>query len=141
MTAFVAGELVNVSKVCGEEWVTRKTFYKWAARDRDCGLVGLRDDRGGRCHPRRWMPGWVEEMVVAVREELALAGLDHGAITLGWHLEQRQMLAGVRVPSVATIHRIWFVGVRRPNRKRLKGLWRCFEVILNEWWRSMQWTG
>jgi transposase-like protein len=32
VTAFVAGEPVNVSQVCREAGTTRKTFYKWAAR-------------------------------------------------------------------------------------------------------------
>ena len=145
VTAFVAGEPVNVSKVCGEAGVTRKTFYKWAARYRDCGLVGLEErSRRPLSSPAR-TPGWVEEMVVAVREELALAGLDHGAITLGWHLEQRQMLAGVRVPSVATIHRILVRrGLVEPQpRKRPKGSWRRFEAPTpNEWWQidAMDWV-
>ena len=107
VTAFVAGEPVNVSKVCREAGVTRKTFYKWAARYRDGGLPSLEErSRRPLSSPAR-TPGWVEEAIVALREELALAGLDHGALTLQWHLEQRRTLAAaVRVPSPATIHRI-----------------------------------
>ena len=93
VTAFVAGEPVNVSKVCREAGVTRKTFYKWAARYRDGGLPSLEErSRRPLSSPAR-TPGWVEEAIVALREELALAGLDHGALTLQWHLEQRRTLA------------------------------------------------
>ena len=146
VTAFVAGEPVNVSKVCREAAVTRKTFYKWAARYRDGGLPSLEErSRRPLSSPAR-TPGWVEEAIVALREELALAGLDHGALTLQWHLEQRRTLAAaVRVPSPATIHRILVRrGLVEPQpRKRPKGSWRRFEAPApNEYWQidAMDWV-
>lgn len=144
VTAFVAGEPVNVSRVCSEAGVSRKTFYKWAARYREYGLVGL-EERSRRpvSSPLR-TPAWVEQAVVDVRGELAATGLDHGAVTLRWHLEQRRLLDGVKMPSAATIHRIL---VRRElvtpqPRKRPKGSWRRFEAPApNEWWQMdfMDW--
>jgi len=145
VTAFVAGERLNVAKVCRESGVSRKTFYKWAARYRDDGLVGLEE----RCRrplssPAR-TPGWVEEAIAALREELALAGLDHGATTIQWHLGRRATLERHRVPSVATIHRVLVRrGLVDPQpRKRPKGSWKRFEAPApNEYWQidAMEWT-
>ncbi len=145
VTAFVAGEPVNVSRVCCEAGVTRKTFYKWAARYRDGGLPALEERSRRPLSSPAHTPGWVEDAIVAVREELAGAGLDHGALTLLWHLEHRQTLDGVRVPSAATIHRILVRrGLVEPQpRKRPKKSWRRFEAPApNEWWQidAMDWV-
>jgi len=146
VTAFVAGEPVNVSEVCRGAGVSRKTFYKWAARYRREGLAGLEErSRRPLSTPAR-TPVEVEEVVVGLREELAGAGLDHGATTIQWHLgRRRQELEIVSVPSVATIHRIL---VRRglvvpQPRKRPKGSWCRFEAPApNEYWQidAMEWT-
>jgi transposase InsO family protein len=145
VTAFVAGEPVNVSRVCREAGVTRKTFYKWAARYRVGGLGGLEErSRRPLSSPAR-TPLWVEEVIVAVRGDLAVAGLDHGATTIQWHLGRREIVAGVRVPSVATIHRVLVRrGLVEPQpRKRPKGSWRRFEASApNEFWQidAMDWV-
>jgi transposase InsO family protein len=145
VTAFVAGEPVNVSQVCRVAGVTRKTFYKWAARYRGGGLAGLEErSRRPLSTPAR-TPEWVEEAIVAVRAELAAQGLDHGASTIQWHLGRRGIVAGVRVPSVATIHRILVRrGLVEPQpRKRPKGSWRRFEAPApNEFWQidAMDWV-
>ena len=145
VTAFVAGEPVNVAKVCRESGVSRKTFYKWAARYRTDGLAALEErSRRPLSSPAR-TPGWVEEAIAALREELALAGLDHGATTIQWHLGQRGTLNAHRVVSVATIHRILVRrGLVEPQpRKRPKGSWKRFEAPApNEYWQidAMDWT-
>lgn len=145
VTAFVAGEPVNVSKLCQESGVSRKTFYKWAGRYRAFGLAGLEErSRRPLSLPGR-TPCGVEDVIVGLREELAVAGLDHGATTIQWHLGQRGGLGGARVPSVATIHRILVrrgVVVPQP-RKRPKGSWKRFEAPApNEYWQidAMDWT-
>ena len=145
VTACVAGEPVNVSAVCREAGVSRKTFYKWAARYRAEGLAALeeRSRRPLSCPART--PAWIEEVIVELRGELANAGLDHGATTIQWHLGQRRSLGEQRVPSVATIHRILVRrGVVDPQpRKRPKSAWRRFEASApNEWWQidAMDWT-
>jgi transposase InsO family protein len=145
VTAFVAGEPVNVAKLCRDSGVSRKTFYKWAARYRDEGLVALEErSRRPLSSPGR-TPGWAEDAIVALREELAAAGLDHGAVTLRWHLVDRSTLEGLVVPSVATIHRVLVRrGLVEPQpRKRPKGSWRRFEAPApNEYWQidAMEWT-
>jgi transposase InsO family protein len=139
VVAVGAGHQVNVSRVCVEAGVSRKTFYKWVARYRVEGLDGL-EERSRR--PRR-SPGQtaveVEELVVLIRKELADGGLDHGATTIQWHLGRRLAgLNGQRVPSVATIHRIMVrrgLVVAAPS-KRPKSSWCRFEASApNEWWQ------
>jgi len=145
VTAFVAGEPVNVARVCREAGVSRKTFYKWAARYRDAGLAGFEErSREPLSSPTR-TPLRVEELLVGLREDLAAGGLDHGATTLQWHLGRHGEMTGTKVPSVATIHRIL---VRRglveaAPHKRPKGSWRRFEAPApNEWWQidATDWT-
>lgn len=144
VTAFAVGESMDVSAVCRNAGVSRKTFYKWVARYRAEGLAGLEE----RSRRPRSSPGQttevVEDAIVACRERLSGAGLDHGAVTVAWHLGQDPRWAGV-VPSVATIHRVLVRrGLVTPTpRKRPKGSWRRFEAPApNEWWQidAMDWT-
>jgi transposase InsO family protein len=141
-----AGERINVSKVCAEVGVSRKTFYKWVARFRGEGLDGLEErSRRPKCTPGQTAVH-VEELVVRLRKELAEAGLDHGATTIQWHLGRRKAeLDGRRVPSVATIHRILVRrGLVTPSpSKRPKSSWCRFEAPApNEWWQidAMGWV-
>ena len=84
--AFVAGEAMNVQRVCGEAGISRKTFYKYVARCRVEGLAGL-EERSRRPHTfPQAVAGDVEDAVVGLRKELADDGLDHGATTIQWHL-------------------------------------------------------
>jgi transposase InsO family protein len=135
--AFVAGEPVNVSRACAQCGISRKTFYKYAARCRAEGPSGF-EPRSRRAHrfPAATAPD-VEDLVVELRKELADAGLDHGATTIQWHLARR-VGDGGRVPSMSTIHRI----LRRRGfvtpqpAKRPKSSWRSFQAPApNELWQ------
>ena len=146
VVAVGAGGRVNVSRVCAEVGVTRKTFYKWVARYRAEGLDGL-EERSRRPHRTPTQTAThVEELIVRLRKELADAGLDHGATTIQWHLGRRtQELRRQRVPSVATIHRILVRrGLVTPSpSKRPKSSWCRFEAPApNEWWQidAMGWV-
>jgi transposase InsO family protein len=137
VTAFVAGEPVNVSQVCQDCGISRKTFYKYVARCRAEGLAGF-EERSRRPHSfPRAVAADVEEAVVALRKQLADDGHEHGATTIQWHLGNDPRFKG-RVPSVATVHRIL---VRRgfvlpQPQKRPKSSWRRFEAPApNEWWQ------
>lgn len=135
--AFVAGESMNVTQVCRDNGIAPKTFYKYAARYRDEGLVGF--------EPRSRRPNnspaqtsvVVEDMIVELRKRLGEDGLDHGAATIQWHLDRVDQLEET-VPSIATIHRVL---VRRgfvmpQPQKRPKSSWRRFEASLpNEMWQ------
>lgn len=136
--AFVAGEPMNVSRVCRECGITRKTFYKWVERCREAGGVSGLEERSRRPHTfPAAVSAEVEDAVVAWRKDLADTGLDHGATTIQWHLGRDRRFTG-RVPSVATVHRIL---VRRgfvvpQPAKRPKSSWRRFEAPApNEWWQ------
>lgn len=144
VTAFVAGEKMNVSRVCRECGISTKTFYKYAARVTVEGLAGFEErSRRPLTIPNRTAAD-VEERVVALRKELADAGHDHGATTIQWHLGREARFKRA-VPSVATVHRIL---VRRgfvlpQPEKRPKSSWRRFEAPApNEWWQidSMEWV-
>ena len=141
VVAFVAEEPVNVSRVCRECGISRKSFYKYVQRCRAEGLAGF-EERSRRPHrfPHA-VDGDVEDAVVALRKELVDEGHECGATTIQWHLGDdarfKARFKG-RVPSVATVHRIL---VRRgfvlpQPEKRPKSSWRRFEAPApNEWWQ------
>lgn len=136
--AFVVGERVNVSMVCRDAGITRKTFYKYVARCRVEGLAGF--------EPRSRRPGSfpnttliaVEDAVVAERARLLDAGCDAGPVTIRCVLADDERFQQWRLPSVATIHRILQRrGLIEPApKKRPKSSWRRFEAPApNEWWQ------
>jgi transposase InsO family protein len=138
VVAVAAGEKLDVSQVCRDSGISRKTFYKWVARCRAEGLEGLNERSRRPHHCPAQTDVEVEDAVVRLRKELIDAGLDHGATTIQWHLGRRRRPGDPGVPSVATIHRIL---VRRGQvvpepRKRPRTSWRRFEAPApNEWWQ------
>ena len=144
VVAFVAGEPMNVSRVCDEAKISRQTFYKYAARCRAEGIAEAFEPRSRR--PRSCphaAAAEVEEAVVAWRKRLADGGLDHGATTIQYHLGHDDTF-GTKPPSVATVHRILVRrGFVNPTpEKRPKSSWRRFEAPApNEWWQidSTEW--
>lgn len=142
--AFVAREEMNVAEVCRRHDISRKTFYKYAARCRAEGMAGF-VPRSRRPHTSpAATPVEVEDAVVRLRKELADIGADHGAVTIQWHLGRDSSFQG-RVPSVATVHRIverrGFI-VPQPH-KRPKKHWKRFEATApNECWQidATDWT-
>jgi transposase InsO family protein len=139
--AFVADEPVNVSQVCRDCGISRKTFYKYVERCRVEATAGFAE-RSRRPHTfPHAVASDVEEAVVLLRKELVDAGHECGATTIQWHLGDdprfKTRFRG-RVPSVGTVHRIL---VRRgfvlpQPEKRPKSSWRRFEAPApNEWWQ------
>ena len=142
--AFVAGESMNVARVCRECGISRKTFYKYVARCRAEGLDGFeRRSRRPHSSPAR-TPRDVENAIVVLRKQLADDGHDHGATTIQWHLG-RDCRFKRAVPSVATVHRILVDrGLVTPQpHKRPKNSWCRFEAPApNEMWQidATDWT-
>ena len=136
------GAAVNVSAVCRDAGVSRKTFYKWVARYRAEGLAGLEErSRRPKRSPTR-ISEELEDRVVGLRKELRDAGLDHGATTIRWHLGRSR---SGPVPSVAGVHRVLVRrGLVDPQpRKRPKSSWHRFEAAApNECWQidAMDWV-
>lgn len=137
------GEKVNVTQVCAESGVSRKTFYKWVRRYVEGGIDAL-EDRSTRPRSSPNQIGVeVEDKIVRLRKELSDAGLDHGATTIQWHLGRGGTVE--LVPSVAGVHRVL---VRRglvvpQPKKRPKSSWNRFEAAApNERWQidAMDWV-
>ena len=123
------------SEVARDYGVSRQWVQTLVARYRVEGEAAF-EPRSRRPHgnPRR-TPGAVEDAIVALRKQLAEAGLDAGAETIAWHLREQAGSA----PSVATI---WRVLSRRgfvtpQPHKRPRSSWRRFVAELpNELWQA-----
>ena len=123
------------SAVARDYGVSRRWVQILAARYLAEGEAAF-EPKSRRPHtsPRRTSQA-VEDAVVALRKDLAEAGLDAGAETIAWHLRRQ---AG-RSPSVATI---WRVLSRRgfvtpQPHKRPRSSWHRFQAELpNELWQA-----
>ena len=76
----------------------------------------------------------IEELAVTIRKELAGQGLDHGPVTVRWHLQQ----LGVSSPAVSTLARIFTRrGMVTPQpQKRPRSSYRRFEfAMVHECWQ------
>jgi transposase InsO family protein len=96
----------SVTEVARDYGVSRQWVYTLLARYDAEGEAGLqarsRRPRGNA----RATPAAVEERIVELRKQLTDAGLDAGAHTIAWHLEQEHLA----VPAASTI---WRILVRR----------------------------
>src|SRR5690349_4770333 len=79
-----------ISEVARDYRVARSWIYTLLARYRAEGDAGL-EPRSRRPHgnPRQLAPQ-IEERIIELRKQLSEQGLDAGAVTLAWHLEQEQ---------------------------------------------------
>src|SRR4051794_15601783 len=144
LLAAVTGSLegVNVSALCRERGISRKTLYKWRRRYVLEGLSGLEP----RSRRPKQSPGTtsqaVEDRIVELRKALDGEGLDAGPETIQWHLGREGLRA---VPSAATI---WRVLVRRgfvvpqPHKRPKSATGRFEAEFPNECWQidSTDWT-
>jgi transposase InsO family protein len=113
-----------------KSWVQRHV-----ALYREGGEEALVPQRRGPKVPANLTSARIEERIVRWRKRLAEGGLDAGARTIAWHLNQE----GSAVPSLSTIHRV----LRRRGfvtpqpQKRPRSSWARFESTLpNETWQS-----
>lgn len=106
------GEQLNVSVEAAAIGTSRQQVYRYLKRFRAEGMDGFFPrSRSARDRPNM-TPARVEDAVVAARKRLAELGLDVGASTIGWWLEDNPdalvdtdgVLAPI--PSRATINRI-----------------------------------
>ena len=95
---------LNVRAWCRAHGVSKTAFYKWRARYLAEGLDGLLErSRRPTTTPNQTAPA-VEEVIVRLRKTLHDSGLDAGAETIRWHLQQHH--SDVVVPSAATVWRV-----------------------------------
>jgi transposase InsO family protein len=123
------------SEVARDYGVSRRWVQTLVARYQSEGETAF-EPRSRRPHSNpRHIPDGVEDLIIALRKELAEAGHDAGAETIAWHLSKRTGSC----PSIATI---WRVLARRgfitaQPHKRPRSSWRRFEADLpNEVWQA-----
>ncbi len=123
------------SEVAREYGLSRRWVQKLVARYELEGQAAF-EPRSRRPHSNpRSIDGHVEDAIVELRKQLSETGLDAGAETIAWHLQQR----GFPAPSVATI---WRVLTRRgfvtaQPHKRPRSSWHRFQADLpNELWQA-----
>jgi putative transposase len=119
-----AGLKVSVKVFCAEQGISRKTFYKVRRRYLEGGLEGL-VPRSRRPHRSPTAtPTEVVALVIQRRRQLVGEGLDEGARSVRWWLEQE----GWECPSERTIHRILVAhGLVEPQpRKRPRSSYKRF---------------
>ncbi|WP_370948685.1 DDE-type integrase/transposase/recombinase [Amycolatopsis sp. cg5] len=97
------GEKINVARFCDEHDVSRGTFYHYVERFRAEGADGFTPRSTAPHHHPNALPGTVGEAVLRARKELADQGLDNGALSILWRLEDAGF---VPLPSQSSIYRI-----------------------------------
>lgn len=113
---------VNISQLCREYGISRKTGYKWLRRYLEEGEEGLQDRSRRPHHSPQRTPAEVEQRVLEVRKEHPAWG--------GRKIQHRlKMLGAERVPPASTITEI----LRRhdcldPDESRKHRPWQRFEA-------------
>jgi len=115
--------------------VSRRWVYELLRRYAQDGVAGLEPgSRAPHSNPHQ-VPEAIHARILALRHELSSTGLDAGAATIAWHLEQE----GLHAPAVATISRLLRqAGLVMPEpHKRPRSSLRRFQAAQpNETWQS-----
>ncbi len=96
---------LNVTKFCREHGISTWLFYQLRKRYAAEGAAGLEARSRAPKNVANRTPEWIEQEIVDLRKELDNDGLDAGAATILFHLQDR-LGPGVTPPSEATIWRI-----------------------------------
>jgi transposase InsO family protein len=125
----------SVTEVAAEFGISRRQLTRLIAAYRQGGLDALQP-RSRRPHTTPIKtPEIVRDRVIELRRQLVADGLDAGAVTIAWHLEQE----GFKAPAAATISRIISqAGLVSPQpRKRPRSSYIRFQAAQpNETWQS-----
>ncbi len=120
--SFVVAALAGretMAQLCRSYGISRKTGYKWLARYREVGDLGLLEEHSRRPHssPRR-VPDWIEQRVLAVR---AIEGSGGRKIAkqLSWE--------GIRIARSTVDQILKRRGVVRPRRPESQPATKRFE--------------
>lgn len=125
-----------VARFCRTMGVSRSRFYEIRKRALLEGPVEAMSPRPRRYlkpHPRA-TPMAIEELAVRIRKDLADKGLDHGPVTVRWHLQQM----GLTAPATSTLARIFTRRgmVLAQPQKRPRSSYRRFEfAMVHECWQ------
>lgn len=126
-----------VSRFVRASGVSKSQFYEIRRRAREEGPVAAMTPRPRRLatprHPQA-IPAAVEDLAVRIRKELADEGLDHGPLTVRWHLQQLRLAP----PAASTLARLFTRhGMVAPQpQKRPRSSYRRFEfAAVHECWQ------
>lgn len=94
-----------VTRFCRENQVSRSWFYEVRQRAiSEQVIAALRPrPRTQQGRHRLAVPEAIEDLAVQIRKDLDDQGLDHGPVTVRWHLQQ----AGLKAPAASTLARIF----------------------------------
>ena len=139
VASYVDGKPMNVSSVCADLGISRKTFYKYVHRFERDGVGGFfPDSRRPRSTPTR-LDAASEDVLIAIRKAEQDAGWDYGAdaVLLRLQEQHRSWPIDRPLPSRATINRVFDARgliVKVPQRKPKKS--RRFEMAApNQMWQ------
>jgi transposase InsO family protein len=142
LVGLMSGRKINVSAFCREYGISRQHFYRLRDRALAEGAVAVAVPRSRRPHSS---PGQtaaeVEDAIVRWRKALADAGLDNGAVTIGFHLRRESGQA----PATSTINAILLrrglvvaAPQKRPNSATKRFVFPrpndCWQID-GTWWR------
>ena len=125
-----------VARFCRATGISRSQFYEIRKRVLVEGPIEAMSPRPRRHlvpHPQATAVA-IEELAVRIRKNLADEGLDHGPVTVRWHLQQ----LGVHAPATSTLARIFSRrGMVAPQpQKRPRSSYRRFQfAMVHECWQ------
>lgn len=126
-----------VSRFIRASGISRSQFYEIRKRAILEGPLAAMSPRPRQLrtprHPQA-IPAGVEELAVTIRKDLADQGLDHGPVTVRWHLQQ----LGLDAPATSTLARLFTRRgmVAAQPQKRPRSSWRRFEfATVHECWQ------
>ena len=124
-----------VAGFCREHGVSRSWFYELRARAAGEDTLSALQPRPRLLAPMpHATPVEVEELAVRIRKELADGGLDHGPVTVRWHLQR----LGVAAPAASTLARIFVrhgMVVAQPNKRPHAATRRFQADAVHECWQ------
>jgi transposase InsO family protein len=123
-----------VARFCREHGVSRSWFYEVRARARSEDVLSALQPRPRLVRMPHATPVEVEDLAVRVRKELADSGLDHGPVTVRWHLQQ----LGVTAPAASTLARIFVrhgMVVAQPDKRPHAATRRFQAGAVHECWQ------
>ncbi len=130
----IAGQM-SVSEVCARYGVHRSWVYKLLKRYKQYGATGLEPAGKAPLRHGKAVPGEVRAAIIRLRHNLYSDGLDNGAKTIAYHLEQEDL----SVPALSTIWRILHsegLVIAQPKKKPKAYLQRFEASQPNETWQS-----
>lgn len=132
----------EVTRFCARHGVSRSWFYELRGRAQSEDTLSMLQPRvrePAARHPQA-IPLEIEELAVRIRKELADRGLDHGPLTVRFHLRQR----GVPAPAASTLARVFErrgMVIAQPQKRPRSSYRRFAFALVHECWQldALEW--